>query len=97
MGGLRIALCVAALMACAPTQIHMSQHALIDGFFAFWATLCVWLLWENLRRPGDLRWLFGLGAALALLVITKENAMFVYIGLLGLLAMNFWLRFGTIS
>ena len=28
-------------MACAPTQIHMSQHALIDGFFAFWALLCL--------------------------------------------------------
>ncbi len=97
LGGLRIAVCVAALMSCAPTQIHMSQHALIDGFFAFWATLSVWLLWENVRRPGDPRWLAAFGAALALLVITKENAMFVYIGLLGLLGMNRWLRFGTIS
>jgi len=34
------ALGVFALMSCAPTQIHMAQHALIDGFFAFWATLC---------------------------------------------------------
>ena len=33
------ALAIAALMACAPTQIHMSQHALIDGFFTFWALL----------------------------------------------------------
>ena len=97
LGGLRIAVCVAALMSCAPTQIHMSQHALIDGFFAFWATLAVWLLWENLRRPADPRWLVAFGAALALLVITKENAMFVYIGLLGLLGMNRSLRFGTIS
>ncbi|MBA2744230.1 MAG: phospholipid carrier-dependent glycosyltransferase [Chthoniobacterales bacterium] len=97
LGGLRIAICIAALMSCAPTQIHMSQHALIDGFFAFWATLSVWLLWENLRKPGDLRWLVGLGAALALLVLTKENAMFVYIGLLGLLCMNYPLHFGTIT
>lgn len=40
------ALGVFALMSCAPTQIHMAQHALIDGFFAFWATLCLWLLWK---------------------------------------------------
>jgi 4-amino-4-deoxy-L-arabinose transferase-like glycosyltransferase len=97
LGGPRIGLCVGALVACAPTQLHMSQHALIDGFFAFWATLCVWLLWENLQRPGDWRWLLGFGVALALLVVTKENAMFVYIGLLGLLSANMWLRFGTIS
>ena len=31
----------------------MAQHALIDGFFAFWATMCLWLLWENLRKPND--------------------------------------------
>ncbi|MFN2476445.1 MAG: ArnT family glycosyltransferase [Chthoniobacterales bacterium] len=97
LGGPLMALCVAALMACAPTQIHMTQHALIDGFFAFWATLCLWLLWENLRQPRRVGWLCGFGAALALLVVTKENAMFVYIGLLGLLAANHWLRFGTIT
>lgn len=97
LGGAVVALCVAALMACAPTQIHMTQHALIDGFFAFWATLSLWLLWENLRQPGRVGWLFAFGAALALLVVTKENAMFVYIGLLGLLAANYWLKFGTVT
>jgi hypothetical protein len=97
LGGRRMAICVAALMAFAPTQIHMSQHALIDGFFAFWATLSLWLLWENLQRPADTRWLAALGVSLALLVITKENAMFVYIGLLAILALNYWLRFGTIT
>ena len=96
-GGLRLATPVAALMAFAPIQIHMSQHALIDGFFAFWATLCVWLLWENLQRPRQWPWLVGYGFALALLVLAKENAMFVYIGLAGLLAVNHWLRFGQIT
>ena len=43
------ALGIAALMAVAPTQLHMSQHALVDGFFAFWALLVLWLLWENLQ------------------------------------------------
>lgn len=97
LSGDRMALAVAALMSFAPTQVHMSQHALIDGFFAFWATMCVWLLWENLRRPNAWRWLCGFGVSLALLVVTKENAAFVYIGLLGLLAANHWLRFGQVS
>ena len=51
MAGRGTALAVLALMACAPTQIHMSQHALVDGFFTFWATLTLWMLWENLRQP----------------------------------------------
>src|SRR5437763_2258206 len=37
LGGPRSALGVGALMAFAPTQLHMSQHALVDGFFTFWA------------------------------------------------------------
>src|SRR4051794_9893306 len=91
------ALGVLALMSCAPTQIHMAQHALIDGFFAFWATLCLWLLWENLCRPNDPVRLSLFGASLALMVLTKENAFFAYIGLLALLGANRWLRFGTIT
>ena len=86
-----------ALMSCAPTQIHMAQHALIDGFFAFWATLCLWLLWENLKRPNDSLRLSLFGASLALMVLTKENAVFAYVGLLVLLAANRWARFGTIT
>ena len=97
LGGWRIGLCVMALMVCAPTQIHMGQHALIDGFFAFWATASLWLLWENLRRPNYAPWLALYGLSLTLLVLTKENAMFVYLGLLAALAANRWLRFGTIT
>lgn len=91
------ALGVFALMSCAPTQIHMAQHALIDGFFAFWATLCLWFLWENLRRPHDPLRLTLFGLSLALMVLTKENALFAYVGLLALLAANRWLHFGTIT
>lgn len=97
LGGWRVALCATALMSCAPTQIHMGQHALIDGFFAFWATLCLWLLWENLQHPNKWPWLMCYILALALLVLTKENAMFAYVGLLLLLGANHWLRFGQIS
>ena len=55
--GPALALGVAALISFAPTQIHMSQHALVDGFFTFWALLCLWALWENLRAPGNWFWL----------------------------------------
>jgi len=88
---------VLALMACAPIQIHMAQHALIDGFFAFWATLCVWLLWENLRHPNHWGWLAAYGVCLALMVLTKENAFFVFVGLCGLLAVNRWAQFGVVT
>src|SRR5438128_90719 len=86
---------VAALMAIAPTQLHMSQHALVDGFFAFWALLVLWLFWENLQTPGDWRWLSAYVAAVALLVLTKENSAFVWIALVALLIANCWLQFGT--
>jgi 4-amino-4-deoxy-L-arabinose transferase-like glycosyltransferase len=91
------ALGVFALMSCAPTQIHMAQHGLIDGFFAFWATLSLWLLWENLKRPNDSLRLSLFAVCLALMVLTKENAFFAYVGLLALLASNNWLRFGTVT
>ena len=91
------ALGVFALMSCAPMQIHMAQHALIDGFFAFWATMSVWLLWENLKRPNDPLRLSLFAASLALMVLTKENAAFAYIGLLVLLGTNRWLHFGAIT
>lgn len=97
LGGRVIGLGVLALLSCAPGQIHMAQHALIDGFFAFWATLCLWFLWENLRQPNDWRWLTAYTCALAAMVLTKENAAFAFIGLLALLATNRWLKFGTIK
>lgn len=97
LGGGAIALCVTALMAVAPTQIHMSQHALIDGVFAFWATLSLWLLWENLQRPNRWPWLVAYGGALAVMVLTKENAVFAYVAILALLAANHWLRFGQLT
>jgi len=50
---------VTALFAVAPTQLHMSQHALVDGFFTFWAMVVLGLLWENLRRPNNWRWIIG--------------------------------------
>lgn len=97
LGGREVSLGVAALMSVAPTQIHMSQHALIDGFFAFWALLCLWLLWENLRAPGNWRWLVAYGLALALLVLTKENSFFVWCALVAIIVTNRWMKFGIVK
>jgi 4-amino-4-deoxy-L-arabinose transferase-like glycosyltransferase len=91
------AIAIAVLMAVAPTQIHMSQHALVDGFFTFWALLALWLFWENLHAPRDWRWLVGYIIALALLVLTKENSFFVWVALVALLITNRWLQFGTVT
>ena len=90
-------LAVTALMSCAPTQIHMSQHALIDGFFAFWALLCLWLLWENLHASHSRRWLIAYTLSLAFLVLTKENSFFVWIAVVALIITNRWLKFGTVN
>src|SRR6266550_4713840 len=91
------AIAIAALMAVAPTQVHMSQHALVDGFFTFWATLTLWLFWENLQSPRNWLRLTGYIVALALLVLTKENSFFVWIALVALLITNRWLQFGTVT
>jgi 4-amino-4-deoxy-L-arabinose transferase-like glycosyltransferase len=84
-------------MAVAPTQLHMSQHALIDGVFTFWALSCLWLLWENLRNPRNSLLLIGYALSLAALVLTKENSFFVGVALLVLLVTNRWLKFGTVT
>jgi 4-amino-4-deoxy-L-arabinose transferase-like glycosyltransferase len=69
------------LVAVAPLQIHLAQRALIDGYFAFWAVLCAWFLWENLRMPNHPGWLCAFGISLFVLILTKENAAFVFAAL----------------
>lgn len=91
------ALGVGALMTCAPTQIHMSQHALVDGFFTFWALLSIWLLWENLRAPRQPVLLVLYTVCLSLLVLTKENSFFVFVALVALIVTNRWLGFGLVT
>jgi Dolichyl-phosphate-mannose-protein mannosyltransferase len=86
-----------ALVAFAPTQLHMSQHALVDGFFAFWAVLSLWLLWENLQSQREWRWLVGYATALAALVLTKETAFFVWVAIVVIIVANRWLRFGYVA
>lgn len=95
--GLRAMPAVLALMACSPLQIHLAQHALIDGIFTFWAVLNLWLLWENLQRPNSRGFLAAFALGLAAMVITKENSFFVYIALCGLVAVNRWAKFGYVT
>lgn len=97
LAGDRAMLGVLAMMACAPTQIHMSQHGLIDGFFAFWALTALWILWENLRQPDDPRWQTAYAVAVAAMVMTKENAAFVYLALSGLLGLAHWQHWGRVT
>lgn len=97
MLGPPIALGTMALAAASPLSIHMGAHALIDGFFAFWATLGLWLLWENLREPRSPLRLAALAISLALMVMTKENAFFVCAALAGLVAVNRWAKFGVVT
>jgi 4-amino-4-deoxy-L-arabinose transferase-like glycosyltransferase len=91
------ALAIAALMSVAPTQIHMSQHALVDGFFTFWALLCLWMLWENLRTPHHRYFLAAYTLGLCLMVLTKENAFFVFVALVAIIALNRWFEFGVVT
>ena len=97
LAGDRAMLAVTALLACAPTQIHMSQHGLIDGFFAFWALTALWLLWENLQAPGDARWLSAYTAVLALMVLTKENSAFVTAAICGTVAVAHYAKWGRVT
>lgn len=95
--GPRAGLAVFALIAFSPMEIHMAQHALVDGVFGFLAVTTLWAFWECLQHPGHRGWLGTYVAGLALMVTCKENAFFVFVAILALLAANRWLAFGTIT
>ncbi len=98
MAGYCAGLGVLALMAFSPMQLHFSQHALIDGFFAFWALMCLWTTWECLRNPASKGWLAAHTVLLALMALAKlENAFFVCIGLGAIVVANRWMQFGKVT
>jgi hypothetical protein len=97
LGGTIPMLGVTALVATAPLQIYLSQRALIDGYFAFWAVAVLWLAWENLQRPRHWGWLGAYTICLTILVLTKENAAFVVFAIFGVLLLNQFLRMGTVT
>ncbi len=96
-GGTVTMLSLTALVATAPLQIYLSQRALIDGYFAFWAVAALWLAWENLRHPRSWGWLSAYAFSLAVLVLTKENAAFVVFAIFAVLVLNRFLRLGTMT
>ena len=97
LGGPVRSIGVAALMACAPLEIHMAHRAWVDSFFALWALLSLWSFWEALQTPNHRGWLTLYTASLAAMILTKENAFFVFAAICGLLVANRWLRFGTVA
>jgi len=97
LGGLPKALGITALMSCAPLQIQMAQRAYIDGVFACCALLTLWMLWENLRAPNHYGWLAGYIVSMALMVMTKENAAFVFVSIIGIIVLNAWISIGKIT
>ena len=97
LGGISAMIGLTAVVATAPLQIYLSQRALIDGCFAFWAVASVWLAWENLQRPRDWGWLSAYVFCLAMMVLTKENGAFVVFALLGVLLLTPWLGLGKVT
>jgi hypothetical protein len=96
-GGVRQMLVVTTLMAVAPLQIFLAQRALGDAYFAFLAVLCAWFFLENLQAPRSSGWLVAYGIAFVLLVLTKENAIFVCVALVGTWICLFGARLGRPS
>ena len=97
LGGYRLCMVITAFTAFAPLEIYMSHRALIDGFFAMIAFFVLWFLWETLQNPMKKLWLSLYGVALALLVLTKENAAFVYAAVIVLLCLTPWLKLGKLT
>lgn len=77
-----------AFYAFFPTQIHMAQHALIDGFFGAVAVFTLIMLWKAVNGSKLSAYWYGVGMFLA--VICKENALFLYFGICCTLACYFY-------
>jgi hypothetical protein len=97
LGGSERMLSLTALMAVAPLQIHLAHLSLIDGYFGFWAILCAWFLWENLRAQRQQGWLVAYGFSLFMLVLTKENAAFVFLALVTVSVVFAFCKLGQVS
>ncbi len=84
LSGVRMAVVTTGLMAVAPLELMMAHRELADGVFGFWAMLSLWLLWENMQKPGRLGWLAAYAGSISFMVLTKENAFFAAVALGGI-------------
>jgi len=81
----REALAALALFACSPLLIHTSQHGLVDGVYGTCALFVLWTLFESLREKAHRGWLAGFSISFALLILAKENSIFVGIAVAGMM------------
>jgi hypothetical protein len=92
------ALAFLALFTFSPTQLYMAHRALADSFMCLVVLVALWSLWEILAKtPGLWIWRTVFGISLVLLVLTKENAAFPYLGIVALVAAARWLKFGRVD
>jgi len=90
------ALAFLALFTFSPTQLYMAHRALADSVMCLIVLLALWSLWEILAKsPGA--WLWGTiyGLSLVLLVLTKENAFFPFLGIIVLLRVGRLFKLGS--
>jgi len=74
----------------------MSQHGLIDGFFAFWALLTLWLCGKS-PIAAALEFTRGLRSFPRVACPNKGSCVFVWIAIVLTLVTNRWLQFGRVS
>lgn len=84
----REALAVVLLMACAPLRQLLGSKAMIDGFFALWASLVIGSAWFSLQNPTSRRWLGAYALSLLILILTKENSAFIFFFLMVVLVLG---------
>jgi 4-amino-4-deoxy-L-arabinose transferase-like glycosyltransferase len=92
------ALAFLALFTFSPTQLYMAHRALADSFMCLVVLIALWSLWEILARSPRLWiWRMVFGLSLVLIVLTKENAAFPYLGIVALVAAVRWFKFGRVD
>ncbi len=87
----REAIAVVLLMACAPLRLHLGGKGLNDGFFTLWAMVSLGSLWFYLQPPNSRKWLALYAASLLILVMTKENSVFIWFAMVVLLVIAPWI------
>ncbi|HEX4140792.1 MAG TPA: hypothetical protein VHY09_10630, partial [Candidatus Methylacidiphilales bacterium] len=92
------ALGMLALLTFSPTQLYMAHRALADSCMCLIVLVALWSLWEILAKsPGLWIWRTLFGISLVLLVLTKENAAFPYLGIVALVVVARWFGFGKVD